>query len=186
MKKTIFPLFVLLAACVTASAQGLPRLFLDIPHIYFAAPDVEKVGNLLGAGAEAAFNVGTHWSVARIGGGATFTMDPQADEVSESFLTTPYAKLEVGLGKYRSNGNQCAKTKQSAYTAMAKGGLRYNFQAEQLDYTLGAEFGYFFIRDVFRNMEISLSGDYYTKAKVIGATFGFKFFLNLKADRSRY
>jgi hypothetical protein len=185
MKKCFILLFAC-AAALSARAQGLPRLFLDIPYIFVAAPDVEKVGNLLGAGAEASFNVGTHWSVARLGGGAVFSLDPKSNDVGASFLTSPFAKFEVGLGKYRSNGNQCAKTKQSAYTAMARGGLRYNFEAEMMDYTLGAEFGYFFIRDIFRNMEISLSGDYYTQAKVFGASFGFKLFLNLKADRSRY
>ena len=73
---------------------------------------------------------------------------------------------------------------------MAKGGLFYNFrkaeegvEVERLDYTVGAEFGYFFIRDVFRNFEVVLSGNYSTKSKVVGANLGFKMFLNLRADR---
>lgn len=182
MKKH-YALAALLAAALSVQAQDGPRLFLDIPNIYFAAPDVEKIGNLLGAGAETAFNVGTHWSVARVGGGAIFSLDPKSDDVGGSFLTTPYILSEIGLGKYRSNGKRCAKTHQSAYTALAKAGVRYDFEAKQTDVTVGAELGYFFIRDIFRNYELFLSGNYYTKAKVVSANFGFKFFLNLRANR---
>jgi hypothetical protein len=66
---------------------------------------------------------------------------------------------------------------------MAKGGLRYDFQAKQLDYTVGAEFGYFFIRDMFKNTEIVASANYLTQAKTISANLGFKLFLNLRARR---
>ena len=52
-----------------------------------------------------------------------------------------------------------------------------------LDYTVGAEFGYFFIRDVFKNFEVFLDGRYHTKAEVVSANFGFKMFLNLRANR---
>jgi hypothetical protein len=181
-----------IALTLTAQAQyGGPRLFLDVPVIYFAAPDVEHIGNNLGAGAEVAMNVGTHWSTARLGGGAMFTLDPQADEVK--VLSTPYGLLEVGAGIYRSNGNKCAKTHSNAFTAMAKAGLFYNFNTQEsepggekpdgLDYTVGAEFGYFFIRDVFKNFEVFLDGRYHTKAEVIAGNFGFKMFLNLRANR---
>lgn len=179
----------LLAMTLTAQAQyGGPRLFLDVPVIYFAAPDVENIGNNLGAGAEVAMNVGTHWSVARLGGGAMFTLDPKADDIGKSFLTSPYAILEAGAGMYRSNGNKCAKTHANAFTVIAKGGLFYNFakekegvEVERLDYTVGAEFGYFFIADVFRNFEIFLDGRYHTKSEAISGRFGFKMFLNLRA-----
>jgi hypothetical protein len=177
------------AFAVNAQYSG-PRLFLDLPVIYATAPNVEKIGNRLGAGIETALNVATHWSTARIGGGATFTLDPKAEDVGDSFLTNPFAMLEVGAGLYRSNGNKCAKTKQNAFTALAKGGLLYSFRKEEageeldrLDYTVGAEFGYFFIRDVFKNYEVFLSANYHTKAEVVSANFGFKMFLNLRADR---
>lgn len=190
MKKLLLSAaFLSLAWCVSAQYGG-PRLFLDVPVIYFNAPDVGHIGDRLGGGAEIAMNVGTHWGVARLGGGATFTLDPKADDVGDSFLTTPYAILEAGAGMYRSNGNKCAKTNQNAFTAMAKAGLFYNFvkagegvEIERLDYTVGAEFGYFFIRDVFRNFEVFMAGNYYTKAKVVGANVGFKMFLNLRANR---
>lgn len=182
MKKSYFVALFMAVAC-SAMAQGGPRLFLDIPNIYITAPDVEKIGNLLGAGVETAMNVGTHWSVARVGGGAVFSLDPKSDDVGKSFLTSPYVLTEVGLGKYRSNGKKCAKTNQAAFTAMGKGGVRYDFEAKDVDYTLGAEFGYFFIRDIFKNYEIFLNGNYYTQAKVVSASFGFKLFLNLKANR---
>ncbi|MBU6341125.1 MAG: hypothetical protein KGS48_06485 [Bacteroidetes bacterium] len=186
MKHFLFSL-ALSGLAISALAQnGSARLFLDLPSIYLAAPDVQKVGNLLGAGAETAFNVGTHWCVGRIGGGAVFSLDPKADDVGGSFGTNPYGLVEFGLGRYRSNGNQCAKTHQSAFTAMAKGGLRYNFEKDAknpLEYTAGAELAYFFIRDMFKNNEIFLNTNYFVKSKVIGVNFGFKLFLNLKARR---
>jgi hypothetical protein len=186
---------VLLLVALQMQAQGLPRLFLDAPSVYLIAPNAEAVGDRMGAGMEVAMNVGTHWSVARLGGGLTFTMDPSSNDLSSTFQTTPYTLVEVGAGMYRSNGNQCAKTKANAFTAMGKAGVRYDFYTGSfrtitdkpgyLDYTVGAEFGYFYIRDIFRNMELLASANYHTKAKIVSATFGFKVFLNLKADRDR-
>lgn len=190
MKKLLFSVALLAIAFKAQAQYGGPRLFLDIPSIYFAAPDVEHIGNNLGAGAEMAMNVGTHWGVARLGGGAMFTVDPQADDVK--VLTTPYGILEAGAGIYRSNGNKCAKTHANAFTAIAKGGIFYNFNTQAtepggekpdgLDYTVGVEFGYFYIRDVFKNFEIFLDGRYHTKAEVVSGNFGFKMFLNLRAN----
>ena len=177
-----------------APAQTLPRLFLDVPHIYFTAPDVENINHLMGVGAGAAFNVGTHWGVARIGGGADFTVDPKSNDIGDSFQTIPYGMLEAGVGIYRSNGNKCARTNRGAFTAMGKIGGRYRFDTRDLvllddtelygtDFTVGAELGYFYIRDIFRNYEFSMSADYYTQAKVLSVSAGFKLFLNLRANR---
>lgn len=190
MKKLFFTA-AFLAVTLSAHAQyGGPRLFLDLPVIYFTSPDVENIGDRLGAGIETAMNVASHWGTLRLGGGATFTLNPSADEVGDSFHTTPYGILEAGVGVYRSNGNKCAKTHANAFTAMAKGGLFYNFgkekngvEIERLDYTVGAEFGYFFIRDVFRNFEFFLDGRYHIKAETVSANLGFKMFLNLRANR---
>ena len=197
MKKS-FLLFAAFAAFVTiAQAQYTkgPRLFLDIPIVHLSAPDVTLIGNRIGLGLGTAMNVATHWSTARIGGGAVFSMDPQSRQVEETFVTTPYVLLEAGAGKYRTNGNQCSKTKTKAFTAMGKAGIRYAFITEALepegavpdkfDVTVGAEFGYFFIRDVFKNTEVFLDGNYHVNSKIISANFGFKMFLNLKADRDR-
>lgn len=194
MKKS-FLLLAAFAAFVTitrAQEAKLPRLFLDIPVIHLAAPNVELVGNRIGVGAGTAMNFATHWSTARIGGGAVFSMDPQSKDVEETFVTTPYALFEVGAGKYRTNGNQCSKTKSKAYTAMAKAGVRYAFISdplepdgvapEKFDVTVGAELGYFFIRDVFRNTEVFLDANYHVNSKIISANFGFKMFLNLRSS----
>ncbi|MEO6039811.1 MAG: hypothetical protein ABIQ93_15460 [Saprospiraceae bacterium] len=194
MQKFLF-LPILFFAVVTASGQvnSGARLFLDIPELYAVAPNVENVGHQLGLGLGTAFNVGTHWSVARAGGGAMFTLDPSTKELQESFLVTPYVLAEVGAGIYRSNGNRCAKTKANAFTAMGKFGVRYTFYPKKirelspdngiLDYTVGAELGYFFIRDMFRNTEVFLNGVYLTKSEVVLINFGMKFFLNLRANR---
>ncbi len=192
--------FLLFATCVAFSVPAisqqtakLPRLFLDIPIIHLAAPDVTLVANRIGVGAGTAMNFATHWSTARIGGGAVFSMDPQAKDVQETFVTTPYVLLEAGVGKYRTNGNQCSKTKAKAFTAMGKAGVRYAFITEALepegevpdkfDVTVGIELGYFYIRDVFKNTEVFLESNYHVNSKIISANFGFKMFLNLRADR---
>jgi hypothetical protein len=179
-----------------ADAQNSARLFLDVPNIYVTSPDLENAGNRLGLGAAFAMNVGTHWSVARLGIGANVTADPQSDDFESSIITTPFALIEAGAGKYRSNGDRCAKTKRAAFTAMGKAGMRYYFDTRKsepgvelddtgygIDYTVGAELGYFYIRDIFKNFEVVMDANYHIQAKVVSATFGFKMFLNLKADR---
>lgn len=80
----------------------MPRLFWDIPSIYAAVPDVSKVKNQIGLGAETTFNVASHWGTVRAGGGSTFTLDPKADDLGGSFLATPYLLAEAGAGMYRS------------------------------------------------------------------------------------
>lgn len=194
MKKSslLLTLSFLLTACVLQAQYTGPRLFLDVPSFYFHTPDVENTGHRLGAGLDVAMNVGTHWSVARLGLGTTFTFDPGAEDFDKTTLWGPATYLEAGAGLYRTNGNQCAKSKQSAFTAMGKVGIRYDFnekavkradgaEPQQLDFTLGVELGYFYIRDVFRNMDFVISGNYHTRSKAISANVGFKFFLNLRA-----
>jgi len=190
----LLPFLVLIPFFAAAQYSG-PRLFLDLPNIYFTAPDVERIGNRLGAGAETAFNLATHWSTVRVGGGAAFTADPQSDDLGASFVTAPYALLEAGVGMYRSNGNKCAKTRQNAFTAMARVGMRYTFDTRDLapaegngiygmQFAVGAEFGYFFIRDIFKNYEVFLRATYYPEPKIASADLGFKLFLNLRAPRN--
>lgn len=194
MKKHLLILFFSLCASY-GFAQNGPRLFLDIPAIYFTAPDVTQINNQMGLGAEAAFYVSTHHLMTRVGGGAALTADPKAQDFQKSMVTTPYVLFEAGGGLFRSNGNQCAKTHQSAFTAIAKAGLRYSFiqdkvtegteneEVNKLDFTVGAEFGFFYIRDAVRNMEVFVRGNYFTDAKVISADLGFRFFLKLNGRR---
>lgn len=196
MNKILLALAFIASLVYRMEAQDNTRLFLDVPNIYVTSPDLEHAGKRVGMGLGFAMNVGTHWSVARLGIGASVTADPQSDDFESSLITTPYALIEAGAGKYRSNGDRCAKTKRAAFTAMGKAGLRYYFDTRKsepgvelddtgfgVDYTVGAELGYFYIRDIFRNFEVVADANYHIKAKVISATFGFKFFLNLKANR---
>jgi hypothetical protein len=191
MKLFIFPIFYLLS-CSFTHAQS--RLFFDVPSVAFVAPDVAHIGNQLGLNLETAFNIGSHWSVARIGGGVNATVDPKSKQLEETFDAKPYFMTEVGLGKYRTNGNHCSRTNQNAFTAMIKGGLRYAFSTKKitpaseldrigLDYTLGVELGYFRIRDVFKNSEVVLASNYHLNAKVVSVSLGYKLFLNLRAER---
>ena len=193
MRKSTLLLAVLLTFTGALRAQySGPRLFLDVPVIYFHAPNLENFSNRLGVGAETAFNVATHWSVARIGGGAAFTAEPKAEDFGSSFVVSPYALMEVGAGMYRSNGDRCAKSHANAFTAIGKVGLRYNFNNKIaadatdtkgfLDYSLGVELGHFYIRDIFKNYELFLRASYLTKSEVVTADFGFKMFLNLRAN----
>ena len=192
MKKT-FLLFGCLLAAIVANAQYGPRLFLDIPNMSFSVPDVTEPTQRMGFDLGTAFNIGTHWSVARIGGGASFSLSPDAEDVAESFQINPFLLVEAGAGIYRSNDNKCARIQQNAFTAIDKAGVLYTFYSKdekalldetgQIDYTIGGEFGYFFIRDVFKNYELFLSPNYHIKSKVLSGNLGFKLFLNLRADR---
>jgi len=196
MKQSVLA-FCSLFLFLGAQAQTkLPRYFIDIPAIYATAPDVQNVKTRVGVGAEAAFNVATHWGTARIGGGSTFTVNPKAQNVQDSLLITPYGLFEIGAGLYRTNGNKCAKNHSHAFTAMAVAGIRYDIDTRSvrpdggdpnygLKFGVGAEFGYFFISDVLRNYEIFLRGTYFPDNKTTTANFGFKFFLNARAFGDR-
>lgn len=175
------------------SAQYGPRLFLDVPSLYVAAPDVQNIGNNLGLGTDISMNVASHNVVLRAGGGSLFTLDPQNSDVANAFLITPFVKLEAGAGKYRSNGNKCAKTHRPAFTTLAKAGVRYNFlpsnnrpegtPSGEIDYNVGLEFGYFYIRDIIRNTEFFANGNYFLNSKTISAEIGFRTFFNLRGRR---
>ena len=70
-------------------------------------------------------------------------------------------------------------------------GMRYDLNTqgditpeEELNYGfrfgIGAELGYFYIRDVFRNTAFVLRGTYYPSSKTVQMNLGFKFFLNMR------
>jgi hypothetical protein len=188
-----FIIFICLFSNSTVQAQYGPRLFLDGPAFYFTAPDAANISNNLGLGTDLTMNIANHNGVIRFGGGSAFTVDPQSNDLLETLLTTPFVKMEVGAGRYRSNGNKCAKTHRPAFTMMAKGGIRYNFlpsknrpddsPSGKLDYSVGLEFGYFYIRDIIRNTEVFGSANYYMKEKNIGAELGIRTFFNLRGRR---
>ena len=84
MNKLLLALALYASIYYNATAQGGTRLFLDVPSIYVAAPDVENIANRAGLGLGFAMNVGTHWSVARLGIGAHVTADPQSNDFENS------------------------------------------------------------------------------------------------------
>jgi hypothetical protein len=187
-------LFLSFSFYTTTQAQNSgPRLFLDGPGIFFTAPDVPEISNLLGLGTDLAFNVGTHNAVFRVGGGSTFTVNPQSNDLLNTLLTTPFVKAEIGAGVYRSNGNKCARTHRPAFTYMAKAGIRNDFLLSKnrpegsdktnLDYSLGAEFSYFYIRDIIRNTEVFAHANYYLISQNVAAEIGFRTFFNLRGRR---
>lgn len=178
MKNLLFPL--LFVAFSAHSQSTGPRLFVDVPAIYLRSLDVKNFADRVGLGGDFMMNVGTHYFVARAGGGAIVSLEPASDDLQESMLTSPYARLEVGVGPYRTNGNQCSNHHQNAFTAQARIGSLYDFKAKRVDFPLAAEFGYFFIKDMTRNTELFVRGDYYVKAETITLDFGMRFFLNLR------
>lgn len=181
-KNNILSIIFLTLATALAGQSG-SRLFLDVPVIYGVSPNVGKFNDRIGLGGAVDFNVGTHYLLTRIGGGANVTLEPRADDLGASILTSPFVHLEAGAGLYRTNGNRCSLHHRGAFTAVAKAQLLYDFKASEMDYSVGPELGYFYIRDMFKNNEVFLRGDYFIKSKVFSASFGFKFFLNLKAER---
>jgi hypothetical protein len=183
----------LFASINSLSAQNGPRLFLDVPSFYFAAPDLKNIGSNLGLGSDITMNIATHNLVVRAGGGTLATVDSKSKDLINDILVTPFVKLEAGAGRYRSNGNKCAKSHRPAFTTLAKAGVRYNFlagnnrpegtESGELDYTLGLEFGYFYIRDVIKNSEVFATADYNVKAQNFSLNAGFRIFFNLKGKR---
>lgn len=172
-------------------AQVGPRLFLDFPSFYAVSTDVQRVANNVGLGTDLTMNVATHHSVLRLKGGSTFSLDPQSSDLLASLSTLPFMSLEAGVGRYRSNGNKCARTHRPAFTTMAKAGISHFFAAaseqnptfSSTDFSLGAELGYFYIRDIIRNSELFMSGNYYLRNQVIQVEIGFRNFFNLRGRR---
>lgn len=176
MKNLLFPL---LFVAVLANAQTEPRLFLDVPALYLRSVDLQNFTDRVGVGGDVMMNVGTHYLAARAGGGAIMSLQPASEDLKGSIITSPYARIEVGAGPFRTNGNQCSNTHSNAFTAQLRFGMLYDFQAKQADFPLAVELGYFFIRDMVKNTELFLRSDYYTKGEKVTLDFGMRFFLNL-------
>ncbi|MBR9920360.1 MAG: hypothetical protein GYB31_05915 [Bacteroidetes bacterium] len=190
MKKLLLPCLFFFALSANAQFDG-PRLFWDIPSIYLTAPDVGNISQQAGIGIETAFNVAVHYGTVRAGGGAFFTVNPGADDIPESFFTTPYFLLEAGGGLYRTNPNKCASSNRGAFTAMGILGMRYHINTRDLTtfaeaekygahFGMGVELGYFYIQDMFRNTEVVLRGTYYPGISTFSAELGMKIFFNVR------
>jgi hypothetical protein len=193
----IVSVFFCLAAFGTLFSQSaVPRLFLDVPEIYVILPNVNKSEsfNRSGLGTGITMNVASYHATGRVGGYFMGTTQPKADDL-KAVTTMHYGGfVEGGTGLYRTNGNRCAKDARGAYTAMLVGGVRYDLSSKDLrnasdkyadgfDYTAGLEFGYFYIKDIIKNTEFTLRGDYYFKQELVGVRLGLKVFLNLKGER---
>jgi hypothetical protein len=191
---TVF--FCFLVAQTLFSQDAVPRLFLDAPEIYLVLPNVNKTEsfNRSGAGIGLAMNVANYHATGRIGGNFAALAEPKADDFAKSVVLQYGGFLEGGVGLYRTNGNQCAKDKRGAYTAMLVGGVRYDVNskpvilandkyADGFDYTIGGEFGYFYIKDIIKNTEFTIRGDYFVQSQVVAVRLGMKVFWNLKGER---
>ncbi len=181
-------LILILFTPLFARAQWTgPRQFLDAPAIYATSPDLNKIDQRAGLGGEFMYSLGSHNFCARIGAGTNYTAGLQSgDSLKQSLRFNPFVRLEVGGGLYRTNGNQCAKTNASAFTAMPIAGVIYDFQDEEANAIVGVELAHFVIRDMRRNTEIFLRGEYLLPADRPTADFGFRVFFNLRERASVY
>lgn len=179
MKNCLF--LVLLLSAVSAQAQHPVRLFLDVPGIYAHSPKLDAIVNNAGLGLDAGFGVGTHYVMSRFSGGTTVTADFEAEAIEKTVVWNPFLRLEAGAGLWRSNGNQCSEHHANAYTALGKAGVQYAFQPKEIQYTVGVELSYFYIRDYFKNLEIFLDGGLNMTTNQLYASFGFRNFLNMRA-----
>jgi len=180
MIKTIGTLALILGSLVWAGAQEL-RMFLDIPSIYLHSPNVEELTTRSGLGLDAGFGLGTHNIMTKFSGGTTVTADFESNEIEKTVNWQPFLRLEAGAGLWRSNGNKCARHDSNAFTALPKAAVIYAFQPNEVQFAVGAELGYFRIRDYFRNMELFLDGGYNLTTSSPYASFGFRQFLNLRS-----
>lgn len=184
--------FVLLLLGPLAFAQSSPRLFLDFPSVYMVTTDAQRLSSNVGLGSDLSMNIATHHAVLRFKGGSTFTLNPKSTDLFASLNSVPFLALEAGVGRYRSNGNKCARTHRPAFTTMAKAGVSHFFfpslvtgeHPRSTDYYLGVELGYFYIRDIIRNSEVFASGNYYLQNNLIQVELGFRNFFNLRGRRT--
>lgn len=193
MKKGLV-LFLLLSYF---TVSGQIRSMIDAPAIYLTSRDVEHVLNREGLGLDFGYAIGTHWMMTKLSVGVHATADFDAENIDKTFFANPFGRLELGLGKWRSNGQQCAKNHQNAYSILAKGGVVYNFGKRKADaengiaavkadydYFVGAELGLFYIKDMHKNSEYFINGGYMLRSKTIFAELGLRTFFNTRyADR---
>lgn len=179
--KRILPLAALLLALASSAGAQEMRMFLDIPSFYAHSYKVNDIQSNSGLGMDAGFGIGTHNFMAKLSGGTTVTADFVADAIEETVSYNPFVRLEAGAGMWRSNGNKCAKHNSNAFSTMAKGGMMYAFQAEEMQFTVGAELSYFRIRDFRRNTELFVDGGLNLTTEQIYANLGLRFFLNLRS-----
>ncbi|MBP6183932.1 MAG: hypothetical protein KA479_03265 [Saprospiraceae bacterium] len=178
--KNCLALGLLLFVCsISVRAQEL-RLFLDVPSIYAHSPQLDAITTNSGLGMDVGFGMGTHNLMTKFSGGTTVTANFESDEIEETVLWGPFLRLEAGAGLWRTNGNQCSQHHSNAFSAIGKGAIVYAFEPKEIQYTVGAEFSYFRIRDYFKNMEIFLDAGYNVTTSLPYANFGFRNFLNLR------
>lgn len=180
MTKWLFALALTMITWTMTLAQDL-RMFLDIPSIYLHTPNVEELTTRSGLGLDAGFGLGTHNIMTKFSGGTTVTADFQSDEIEKTVEWSPFLRLEAGAGLWRTNGNKCARHDTNAFTALPKAAVIYAFQPGEIQFAVGAELGYFRIRDYFRNMELFLDGGWNLTTSTPYASFGFRQFLNLRS-----
>jgi len=180
MKQHFLLVFALFTLAVSGFSQR-PRMFLDVPAIYAYSANLEAFEANSGLAMDIGFGLGSHNLMTRLSGGTAVTADFQSDEIEKTVNWLPFVKLEAGAGLWRSNGNKCSRHHSNAFTAIAKGATLYAFDAQEVQFTVGAELGYFRIRDYKRNMEIFMDGGYNVTSSSPFAAFGLRYFLNLRA-----
>lgn len=182
------------------STHAQTRIFLDIPQVSYFNANVGNMGERMGLDVGIDLNFASHFMVARVGTGSSITIGTQRKEIEKSLFSSIYGKMETGIGLYRTNGKRCSLGHSSAFTALAMSGVRFSHLTQDanpekrregttyglngFDFYAGIELGYFFIRDMYKNYDFFLRGDYLMSKDAFTANAGVKLFLNLKANRN--
>ncbi len=184
----IFFITVLLSLffCFEVQGQGL-RSFFDAPSFYLTTNDLERASNDAGLGMEFGYAVGGHNMMAKVVAGFQATADFNAENFVKSVYSNPFARIEAGLGFWRTNSSQCGSKQQRAYTAVAKGGLQYNFLGKEglrdsgADPFLGVELATFMYLDYRKNGEFFIEPGYFLGSKTVFFRIGLRTFINTRA-----
>lgn len=187
---------ILIFTCQMVQAQVQFRSMIDAPNVYLVSKDLLHIPNQDGVGLDFGWGLGTHFLMIKPIIGIDVTADFGNQELVKTLTYNPYGKLELGLGKWRSNGQRCAKTNAHAYTLLLKGGIKYNFGkrdanpefevaevAPFLDYYVAGEFGNFFIKDMRKNTEFYIQPGWSFKSETLFLEVGIRNFINTLAKR---
>lgn len=196
MNKRILCLVFFCIATSSLFSQIQFRSMFDLPNFYLTSKDLLHIPKQEGVGLDFGYGFGTHFLMIKPIVGIDVTADLGNEEIVKTLLYNPYAKFEIGLGKWRSNGQKCAKTNAHAFTLLLKGGVEYDFGKRKadivneipaiepaLDYYVAAEFGNFYIKDYRKNTEFYFSPGWSFKHKSLFLDLGIRAFINTIAPK---
>ena len=107
-------LTLIFCSLMAFSTHAQLRSMIDAPSVYLTSRDIENALSQEGLGLDFGYAIGTHFFMTKISAGVNATADFDAEKIDKTIFINPFGRLEVGLGKWRSNGQKCAKTNSNA------------------------------------------------------------------------